>query len=141
MAVEFNKFGNYGNYNLKIGQEAAKKAQQAKEEETKEVEQHSSAFKGLENETDLLTKNTQNLYGVKISRYTAEDKSMADETNEILASLGFNYKVTPAQVASVANGVNAVVLPGMKLADETVVAARIEDPKGPFADLFAKNKA
>ncbi len=137
MAVEFNKFRNYRDYNLVINQEASKKAQ--KEEAAKEVEQNSAAqFKGLENETDLLTKNTQNLYNLRLEKYTAEDKSMADETNEILASLGVkNYKVTPAQVASVANGLTNVVLPGLKLAEDGAVAAHIADPNGPFADLFA----
>ncbi|MBP3820512.1 hypothetical protein J6G99_02580 [bacterium] len=138
MAIEFNKFGNYGNYNIKISQDTTKKAEQTKEEEAKEINQNHSSFKGLENETDLLTKNAQNLYGIKISKYTADNKSMADKTNEILASLGFNYKVTSRQVESVANGVNTVVLPAMDAADKQAIAARIEDPKGPFADLFAK---
>ena len=138
MAVEFNNFKNkYRDYNFVIGQETAKKTQ--KEEASKEVEQkQSQLFKGLENETDLLTKNAQNLYGVKFTNYTALDKDLADETNAILASLGVkNYKVTPAQVASVANGMNAVVLPGLKLAEDGAVEAHISDPNGPFADLFA----
>lgn len=137
MAVEFNKFRNYNNYNLLIGQEAAKKAQEGQKEEVKEVETNASAFKGLENETDLLTKNTQNLYGVKISKFSPADSDIADETNAILARLGFNYKVTPQQVASVANGLNEVVLPGLKSVEDGAVAARIADPNGPFADLFA----
>ena len=137
MSVEFNKFRNYKDYNFAINQDAGKKAE--KEEASKEVEQNSTAvFKGLENETDLLTKNTQNLYNVQLTKFSAEDLSMADETNQILASLGVkNYKVTPAQVASVANGVNAVVLPGLKLAEEGAIKAHIADPNGPFADLFA----
>ena len=136
MAVEFNKYAN--NYNLLIGKEASKKAETTIKEETKDCEKQVSNFKGLENETDLLTKNAQNLYGVKISKYTISDKSIADETNEILASLGYaNYKVTPQQVASVANGVQNIVIPGLKLAEEGAVAARIADPNGPFADLFA----
>ena len=137
MAVEFNKFGNYGNFNISIGQETRKETEKVQKEEI--AEQTKSAFQGLENETDLLTKNTQNLYGVKISHYSANDKTMADETNEILASLGFNYKVTPAQVASVANGMNNVVLPVMNSVDDSAIAARIEDSNGPFADLFSKN--
>lgn len=138
MAVEFNNFRNkFQDYNLVIGQDVAKKAQ--KEEAAKEVEQNKAAlFKGLENDTDLLTKNAQNLYGVKLTKYTPADKTLADETNEILASLGVkNYKVTPAQVASVANGMVNVVLPGLKLAEDGAVAAHIADPNGPFADLFA----
>jgi hypothetical protein len=137
MAVEFNKFGKYNNYNLLIGQEAAKKAQEGQKEEVKEVETQASAFKGLENETDLLTKNAQNLYGIKISKFAPKDSEIADETNAILARLGFNYKVTPSQVASVATGLNEVVLPGLKSVEDSAVAARIADPKGPFADLFA----
>ncbi len=136
MAVEFNKFKNYKDYNLAINQEAPKKAE--KEDASKEVEKNPGAiFKGLENETDLLTKNTQSLYNVRFEKFTLEDKDMADETNEILASLGVNFKVSPAQVASVANGVNNVVLPGLKLAENGAVAAHIADPNGPFADLFA----
>jgi len=137
MAVEFNRYGNY-NYNFKINQENQGKAQPPKQEEVKEAEVQTSAFKGLENETDLLTKNAQNLYGVQISKFTKQDKEIADETNEILASLGFSYKVTPNQVASVANGLQNVVMPAMQKAENEAVAARIQDPKGPFADLFAK---
>ena len=136
MAVEFNKFGKYNNYNLLIGQEAAKKAQEGQKEEVKEVETK-AAFKGLENETDLLTKNAQNLYGVKISKFSPKASDIANETNAILAGLGFNYKVTPQQVASVANGLNEIVLPGLKSVEDGAVAARIADPNGPFADLFA----
>ncbi len=137
MAIEFNKFNNsYNNYNIAIGHGASKEAKKA--EETKEtVSANTTAFKGLENETDLLTKNTQYLYGANLGKFTLEDKEMADTTNAILASLGYsNYKVSAAQVASVANGVNKVVMPGMKLAEDGAVAANIQDPNGPFADLF-----
>ncbi len=138
MAVEFNRFGKYNNYNLLIGQEAAKKAQEGQKEEVKEVETQAVAFKGLEDETDLLTKNAQNLYGVKVAKFTSQDSDIADKTNAILAGLGFNYKVTPSQVASVANGLNEVVLPGLKSVEDSSVAARIADPNGPFADLFVQ---
>lgn len=137
MAVEFNKFGKYNNYSLFIGQDAPKKAQEGQKEDVKEVETKASAFKGLENETDLLTQNAQNLYGVKIAKSAPADSEIADETNAILAELGFNYKVTPSQVASVANGVRQVVLPGLKSVEDSAVAARIADPNGPFSDLFA----
>ena len=93
--------------------------------------------RSLENETDLLTRNAQNLYGVQLGKFTAADKDLADQTNVILASLGYNYKVTAAQVASVANGVKTVVEPGLKLAEDGAVAAHIQDPNGPFAELFA----
>jgi len=137
MAIEFNRFGQF-NYNVIVGKEATKKAQEAKDEEVKEITKNTSAFKGLENETDLLTQTAQNIYGVQIAKYSAQDKTMADETNEILAALGYgNYKVSPEQVASVANGVNTVVLPGLKLAEDGAVAAHIADPNGPFAELFA----
>ncbi len=137
MAVEFNRYGNY-NYNFKINnQENQKRAQAPQQEEVKETEQQASAFKGLENETDLLTKTAQNLYGVKISKFTSQDKEIADETNAILANLGFNYRVTPNQVASVANGLQTVVIPGMQLAEAAAVEAHIQNPDGPFADLFA----
>jgi len=57
-----------------------------------------------------------------------------------LASLGYkNFKVTPEQVASVANEMSTVILPALKRVDDAAVAARIEDPNGPFADLFAKD--
>ena len=136
MAVEFNKYAN--NYNLLIGKEASKKAEVTIEEEAKDCsEKQISNFKGLENETDLLTKNAQNLYGVKISKFAPQDSDIADETNAILAGLGFNYKVTPQQVASVANGVKNVVLPGLQLAEDGNTALHIADPNGPFADLFA----
>ena len=65
-----------------------------------------------------------------------ENNKVADKTNEILASLGYNYKVSAAQVASVANGVETVVQPGMRLAEDGAVAANIQNPEGPFAELF-----
>jgi hypothetical protein len=136
MAIKFNDFNNqYNNYGFVIGKNSPKEAKKA--EDTKEVTQSNVDFKGLENETDLLTTNLQNVYGVKIGKYTATDKDLADSTNEILASLGYNYKVSAAQVASVANGVKSTVLPAMQLAEEGAVAAHIQDPNGPFADLFA----
>ena len=137
MAIKFNDFNNsYNNYNIAIGQGTSKEAKKA--EDTKEVANaNTSAFKGLENETDLLTKNAQYLYGANLGKFTLEDKELADSTNAILASLGYtNYKVSAAQAASVANGVNTVVMPGMKLAQDGAVAANIQDPNGPFADLF-----
>lgn len=137
MTIKFNDFNNsYNNYNFVIGKGVAKDAK--KVEETKETEVKSNAeFKGLENETDLLTQNTQYLYGVKLGKFTAEDKGLADRTNEILASLGYDYRVSPAQVASVTNSIKTVVEPGMKLAEEGAVVANIKDPNGPFAELFA----
>ena len=137
MAVEFNRFNNYNNFNLRVDKDAARKAADTKEEQV-EAEQ-TAVFKGLENETDLLTQNAQNLYGLRFNAASIKDKAIADETNKILASLGYkNFKVTPEQVASVANGVSTVILPAMKQVDDAAVAARIEDPNGPFADLFAK---
>ena len=134
MTIEFNKLNRY---ELLIGKNLPKEAKEAKEaEEVKEAVVY-EAFKGLENETDLLTKNAQALYGVQLGKFTAEDKELADKTNEILASLGYDYKVSAAQVASVTNGVKNVVQPGMQLAEDGAVAAHIMDPNGPFADLFA----
>ena len=135
MAIEFNRFNkNYDNYSFAIGQKVSQEAKKA--EETKETVKSNAEFKGLENETDLLTKNTQYIYGVKLGQFTLEDKELADKTNEILASLGYNYKVSAAQVASVTNGVKTVVEPGLKLAEDGAVAAHIQDPNGPFAELF-----
>ena len=135
MAIEFNRFNkNYDNYSFAIGQKVSQEAKKA--EETKETVKSNAEFKGLENETDLLTKNTQYIYGVKLGQFTLEDKELADKTNEILASLGYNYKVSAAQVASVTNGVKTVVEPGLKLAVNGAVAAHIQDPNGPFAELF-----
>ncbi len=137
MAIEFNKFNKgYNNYNILVGAGASKQVE--KTQESKEAEKVSTQeFIGLENDTDLLTKNAQNLYRTEFGKYSAEDKNIADETNKILASLGYNYKVSAAQVASVANGVNNVVKPGLELAVNGAVAARIADKNGPFADLFA----
>ncbi|MBQ8459576.1 hypothetical protein IJ541_05690 [bacterium] len=137
MAIKFNDFNKgYNNYNFAINKGIAQEAEAKKAEEVNEAVNR-EVFKGLENETDLLTKNTQYLYGVQVSKFTAEDKDLADKTNEILASLGYDYKVSAAQVASVTNGMNVVVMPGMKLAENGAVAAHIQDPNGPFAELFA----
>lgn len=136
MAIEFNRFNkNYDNYNFAIGQKSVKEAKKA--EETKEVEKSNVEFKGLKNETDLLTQNAQNLYGVRLGKFTTEDKELAASTNAILASLGYDYKVSAAQVASVTNGLNTVVMPGMQRAEDGAVEAHIMDPNGPFAELFA----
>ena len=134
MAIEFNKFNRY---DLFIGKNLPKESKEAREaEEVKETVNYEK-FKGLEDETELLTANTQGMLGVKLGKFTAEDKDLADKTNEILASLGYSYKVTATQVASVTNGLKSVVLPGMKPAEDGAVAAHIMDPNGPFADLFA----
>ena len=137
MAIEFNKFNKgYNNYNLGIAAGVSKEEAKKAEETTQELAS-ANVFKGLENETDLLTKNAQNLYGVQLGKFTRQDQDLANQTNAILASLGYNYKVSAAQVASVTNGIKTVVEPGLKLAEDGAVAAHIQDPNGPFADLFA----
>jgi len=136
MVIEFNKFNNgYNNYNLAIGAGASKQVKVT--EEPKEAPKAETEFIGLDNETDLLTKNAQYLYGAGLGKFTLADKELADSTNAILASLGYNYKVTASQAASVSAGVKTVVMPGMQKAEDGVVAAHIQDPNGPFADLFA----
>jgi hypothetical protein len=133
MTIEFNKINKY---DLFIGKNLPKESKEAKEAgEVKEAVNYET-FKGLENETDLLTASTQDMLGVKIGKFTADDKDLADKTNEILASLGYDYRVSATQVASVTNGLKTVVLPGMQLAENGAVAAHIQDPNGPFADLF-----
>ena len=137
MAIEFNKFNNsYNNYNFAIAAGASKE-EVKKAEETQELAKSNAEFIGLENETDLLTQNAQYVYMTQVGKFTLEDKQLADETNAILANLGFDYKVSAAQVASVANGFRTVVEPGLKVAEDGAVAAHIQDPNGPFADLFA----
>ena len=135
MAIKFNDFNNsYKNYNFAIGQQASKEAKKA--EESKEIGKNEAVFKGLENETDLLTKTPQSVYGLNLTKFTAEDKALADSTNAIMESLGFSYKVTAAQAASVSNSMNKIVMPGMKSVQDAAVAKNIQDPNGPFADLF-----
>ena len=134
MVIRFNDFNN--KYDLKVGKNLPNEAKEAKKAQELKEDVKYEAFKGLENETDLLTKNTAGLYGVQLGKFTLEDKDLADRTNEILASLGCNYKVSEAQVASVTAGVREVVIPGMKLALDGAVAANIQDPNGPFAELF-----
>lgn len=135
MAIKFNDFNNsYNNYNFAIGQQASKEAEKA--EESKEIGKNEAVFKGLENETDLLTKTPQSVYGLNLTKFTAEDKALADSTNAIMESLGFSYKVTAAQAASVSNSMNKIVMPGMKSVQDAAVAKNIQDPNGPFADLF-----
>lgn len=135
MSIKFNDFNNgYNNYNLRIAQGKVKENEKPVEEVKENM--GNEVFKGLENETDLLTQNAQYVY---VSQFgiTRENREIAEETNAILASLGYDYKVTAAQAASVANGVRNTVLPGLKSVDDSAVAARIQDPDGPFADLFA----
>lgn len=136
MSIKFNDFNNnYNNYALRILQGKVKE----NEKPVEEVKENPSAntFKGLEDETDLLTQNAQYVYVSKLGNFSLESKEIADEANAILASLGYDYKVTATQAASVANGVQKIVLPGLKAVEDEAVAARIQDPNGPFADLFA----
>lgn len=64
-------------------------------------------------------------------------REIASKTNDIMVQLGYpNYKVTPKTVASVSNGLKDVILPGLELAENGAVAARIANPNGPFAQLF-----
>jgi len=93
-------------------------------------------FNFSEKGDDLLTKNLQNIYGAQ-SVQASYNKTIADDTNAILKNLGYNLKVAPSQVASVANGYNTVVAPGMQRAADGAVAANIQNPNGPFAELFA----
>ena len=67
----------------------------------------------------------------------AESREIASNTNKIMEQLGFNFKVTPKAVASVADGLNNQTIPALNTADDNAVAARVATPKGPFADLFA----
>ena len=135
MSIKFNNLNNnYGNYNFAIGrnlpQEEVKKT-----EKNEEVVQQDSSFIGLEDDRDLLTQGNY----VFVSQLTGKGcagKEIADETNGILASLGYDYKVTEQQVKSVVNGVQSKVLPGLKAVEDGVVAAHIQDPNGPFAELF-----
>lgn len=136
MSIKFNDFNNaYNNYNFRIAPKTAKEAEKAPE--TVQEETAGILFKGLEDERDLLTQNAQYVYVSQFGNFSKENKEIADETNAILASLGYNYKVSAQQVASVTTGVKETVLPGMKKAEDGAVAAHIQDPDGPFADLFA----
>ncbi len=67
----------------------------------------------------------------------AESREIASNTNKIMEQLGYNFKVTPKAVASVAEGLNTQTIPSLNTADDNAVAARVATPKGPFADLFA----
>ena len=134
MTVNFNDF-NYDKYNLAMFNANKKEAQKAEKEQ--EVIKSEVQFKGLKNEEDLLTQNAQNIFGVKLGRFTTEDTQIAQETNAILKSLGFDYKVTATQVAGVAATMKTVVEPDLKLIEDGAVALNIQDPNGPFADLFA----
>lgn len=108
---------------------------------TKKVEIASSSqikqplFDFKERGEDLLTKNLSNIYGAQ-SVQASYNQDIADSTNTILKSLGYNLKVAPSQVASVVNGYNTVVAPGMQRAADGAVAANIQNPNGPFAELF-----
>lgn len=135
MAIEFNKYDNRYQY-LHVNQDTSKKTQETeKKEQVKDVEQLS--FIGLKNETDLLTHNTQNLYGINFTKASIRDREIAKETNEILASLGYkNFKVSPEQVARISSDVSNVILPVMKGIEDNATALNIQDPDGPFADLF-----
>lgn len=65
---------------------------------------------------------------------TAED---VRAVNDCLATLGYNFKVSPKQILSVRNAMTANIQPALGKACDNAVAARIENPEGPFADLFA----
>ena len=70
----------------------------------------------------------------------SEALKVASEVNGILNKFGYyNYKVTPAQVASVEYFLKTVV-PKLDQACYVATEARISSPDGPFAELFAENK-
>ena len=66
-----------------------------------------------------------------------EAREIAQNTNAIMSSMGYgNYRVSPKTVTSVSECVETQALPSLNSADDNAVAARIESPKGPFAELF-----
>lgn len=137
MSIKFNDFNNgYNNYNLRITKSNAKETEKVAQEEVKDVASD-VVFKGLDDDRDLLAQKSQYVYVSQFGNFSLENKEIADETNAILASLGYNYKVSAQQVASVTTGLNETVLPGLKRAEDGAVVAHIQDPNGPFADLFA----
>ena len=137
MSIKFNDFNNgYNNYNLRITKSNAKETEKVAQEEVKDVASD-VVFKGLDDDRDLLAQKSQYVYVSQFGNFSLENKEIADETNAILASLGYNYKVSAQQVASVTTGLNETVLPGLKRAEDGAVPAHIQDPNGPFADLFA----
>ena len=137
MSIKFNDFNNgYNNYNLRITKSNAKETEKVAQEEVKDVASD-VVFKGLDDDRDLLAQKSQYVYVSQFGNFSLANKEIADETNAILASLGYNYKVSAQQVASVTTGLNETVLPGLKRAADGAVAAHIQDPNGPFADLFA----
>lgn len=77
-----------------------------------------------------------NPYGSADTTIT-EAREIALNTNNFMAELGYpNYKIGPKTVASVTGCMETQVLPSLNAADDNAVAARIESPKGPFAELF-----
>ena len=84
---------------------------------------------------EVLAQNPQGVYSAQDVQ-AVYNKTIASATTDIMKDLGYNYKVGAAQVASVVNGINTVVAPGMQLAENGAVALGIQDPKGPFAELF-----
>ena len=134
MTVNFNDF-NYDKYRLAMFNANKKEAPKAEKEQ--EIVKADVQFRGLKNEEDLLTQNSQNVFGVKLGRFTTEDAQMAQETNAILKSLGYDYKVTATQVAGVTATMKTIVEPDLKLVEDGAVVLNIQDPNGPFADLFA----
>lgn len=88
-----------------------------------------------ENGDDLLTQSLQNVYG-KQDVQAAYNKTIASDVNSIIKDLGYNYKVAPSQVASVAESYNNVIAPGLQRVENGAVAANIQNPNGPFAALF-----
>lgn len=84
----------------------------------------------------VLSNNPQGIYGAQDVQ-SATMRAIAADTNEFLQDLGYNYKIGPSQVASVAQGFNNVVAPGMQLAADGAVELGIKDPKGPYAELFS----
>lgn len=77
-----------------------------------------------------------NPYGSADTTIT-EAKEIALNTNSYMAGLGYpNYKVSPKTVTSVSGCVETQALPSLNIADDNAVAARVENPNGPFAELF-----
>lgn len=66
----------------------------------------------------------------------AESREIASATNDIMARMGYRFKVTPKTVASISEGLNTQTIPALNDADNNAVAARVATPNGPFAELF-----
>lgn len=113
--------------NVNTNYNAGQTAKADKSAEANAVKQPILKFETKEMGRDLL--GVSNDPGIKTDLTIAQNKEIAADTTAILKDLGFDFKVTPAQVGRVGNILNNEATPAMNLASNNAELARTNPDK------------